>query len=303
MHLFPSPYRLNPQACEGLGQNEEARFSIFIVVSALLHLLVLCSCIDWCRDTAGPLLAGNTVIEIDLVSIPGPEPAAASEPSIALEGKKTAREPAPQIFETSPNTPRGGLPATIVEKPPPPAEHPASQTETPAPVEEKARTPVETAGASVLPSSRAEGETQRSETIPAATGTAGPVNSRDGARTEDTVAANTTGTSDPATAAASSGGLSPGQEYVDENFYYVKDLITRNLTYPVVARRMKWQGTVVVSFVVLENGRVEDIRIVTGSGHSVLDKNVVATIKKVQPLPAPPAAAEFTMPIKYTLKP
>lgn len=98
------------------------------------------------------------------------------------------------------------------------------------------------------------------------------------------------------------GAVLQGQRYVDENFYYVKDLITRNLGYPVVARRMKWQGTVEVSFVVLKTGNVENIRIITSSGHSVLDKNVIAAIQQVQPFPAPPVQAEFTMPIKYTLK-
>ncbi len=91
------------------------------------------------------------------------------------------------------------------------------------------------------------------------------------------------------------------QQYVAENFYYIQALITKHLSYPPIARRMKWQGVVVVTFVVSENGMVEQIKVVSSSGHSMLDKNVIATIKSVQPFPEPPVKAELKMPIKFVL--
>jgi protein TonB len=303
MHLFPSPYNPGPQACEGLGKTPEARFSIFIIVSAFLHLLVLCSCIDWRRDTAGPLLAGNAVIEIDLVSIPGPDPTPpAPATSVTTEEKMPSRKASPHFFQTSADEARMLPIAPIVEKAPPPTKNTVKHMEAPAPVKKTERTPVGSSTTPALPSSGAADDTQRSASIPAAIGNASLVSTRNDARAEGPVAANATGTSAPVTATASPGDLSPGQGYVDENFYYIKDLITRNLTYPVLARRMKWQGTVVVSFVVSENGEAGNIRVVTGSGHSILDKNVIAAIEQVQPFPIPPAAAEFTMPIKYSLR-
>lgn len=304
MHLFPSPYNPAPQACEGLDKTPEARFLIFIIVSAFLHLLVLCSCIDWRRDTAGPLFAGNAVIEIGLVSIPGPDPTPpAPETSVTAKKQMPAGNPSSHFFETSADGAGMLPPAPIVEKVPAPAENTAKHMETPAPNKKNERPPVESAASPALPSPGAADDTQRSAAIPAASGNASPVSTRNGARAEGPVAANAPGTASPVTTTASSGGLPPGQGYVDENFYYIKDLITRNLTYPVLARRMKWQGTVVVSFVVSENGEAEHIRVVAGSGHSILDKNVIAAIEQVQPFPPPPAAAEFTMPIKYSLRP
>lgn len=91
------------------------------------------------------------------------------------------------------------------------------------------------------------------------------------------------------------------QKYIQENFLYIRELILGNLSYPVAARRMKWQGIVVVSFSIMENGRVASLKIVKSSGYKVLDDKAVATIEKVQPFPVPPVKAGITMPIKFTL--
>jgi protein TonB len=296
MHLFPSPYKIAPQALEGLGESPESRFSIFVLASALLHLLVLCSCIDWNREAVLPAMARDAVIEVDLVSIPGPEPAASSPaPPIAFAGKKPAREPAPETIGTSAPEPRTALPAPMVEKTPLPAEKPAAQAVTSPPVAAETGTSAETADAPRAASSAMADETAVSEARDAGDGKERPGIARPDSDAPKAFA--------PVESAASTGTVPPEQRYLDENFYYIKDLITRNLTYPVLARRMKWQGTVVVSFVVSKDGGAGHIRVVAGSGHSILDKNVIAAIEQVQPFPAPPAAAEFTMPIKYTLKP
>jgi protein TonB len=76
----------------------------------------------------------------------------------------------------------------------------------------------------------------------------------------------------------------------------------KNLDYPSAARRMGWQGTVTVTFVVLESGTVQDIRIVKGSGHTILDQAVAKTVQRVQPFPKPPVKAELTIPIVFRLE-
>ncbi|SEM67215.1 outer membrane transport energization protein TonB [Syntrophus gentianae] len=90
--------------------------------------------------------------------------------------------------------------------------------------------------------------------------------------------------------------------YLREHFAYIRDLILKNLSYPPMARKGGWQGKVKVSFIVREDGRVEGIRIVESSGYLVLDRNVVETIREVQPFPKPPVRAELVIPVTYALK-
>ncbi|MFH1859861.1 MAG: energy transducer TonB [bacterium] len=91
-------------------------------------------------------------------------------------------------------------------------------------------------------------------------------------------------------------------KYVKEHFAYIKDIIMKNLSYPLIARRMGLTGKVVVSFVIYENGHVGDIQIKQVSGVAILDKNAVETIKKAAPFPKPPVKAEMIIPIVYELK-
>ena len=97
------------------------------------------------------------------------------------------------------------------------------------------------------------------------------------------------------------GGEDAKKGYLIENFLYIKNRITRHLSYPPVARRLKWQGIAVVTFCILENGLVENIKIASSSGHQLLDNHVIDTVKLLQPFPKPPARAEITIPVKYFL--
>jgi len=50
--------------------------------------------------------------------------------------------------------------------------------------------------------------------------------------------------------------------------------------YPTLARRRGWEGTVQLSVRVLENGQVGDIMVIKSSGHSLLDKTALETVKQ-----------------------
>lgn len=91
-------------------------------------------------------------------------------------------------------------------------------------------------------------------------------------------------------------------QYLREHFTYIRDLILKNITYPPLAKKVGWQGRVLVSFIVMEDGRVTNIKIVKSSGHAVLDRNVLETIREVQPFPKPPVRAELFIPVNYVLK-
>ncbi|MEA3280236.1 MAG: energy transducer TonB, partial [Thermodesulfobacteriota bacterium] len=49
--------------------------------------------------------------------------------------------------------------------------------------------------------------------------------------------------------------------------------------YPGIARKRGYQGTVVLEVLVDQNGRVGDLRLFTSSGHSILDRKAMASVK------------------------
>lgn len=99
-----------------------------------------------------------------------------------------------------------------------------------------------------------------------------------------------------APASPSRGGASPVPGYG-----YLREAIQREISYPAVARKMGWEGRVVVAFVILTDGAVRDVRVVRGSGFSVLDRNAVEAVRSASPFPRPSAEAEVRTPIVYRL--
>jgi periplasmic protein TonB len=90
-------------------------------------------------------------------------------------------------------------------------------------------------------------------------------------------------------------------KYMKENFFYIKDLINRQVTYPKTARQMGWQGKVKISFFISSNGYAKGIKIVESSGVAVLDKNAIEAVKSSSPFPKPPVEAQLIIPISYQL--
>ena len=90
--------------------------------------------------------------------------------------------------------------------------------------------------------------------------------------------------------------------YLHTHFAYIRDLILKNITYPPMAKKLGWQGNMRVSFVIREDGKVQQLKIVKSSGYEVLDRNVVETVRKVQPFPRPPLQAEIVIPVVYAIK-
>lgn len=91
------------------------------------------------------------------------------------------------------------------------------------------------------------------------------------------------------------------QRYIKEHFAYIRDIITKNISYPFMARKMGWSGRVTVSFIIATDGSVKDIKIIESSGYDILDRNATDTVKKVSPFPRPPVSAEVIVPVVYRL--
>jgi len=89
---------------------------------------------------------------------------------------------------------------------------------------------------------------------------------------------------------------SPGGAYGS-----IHSVIQRGIAYPALARKMGWEGRVVVAFRILPDGSVRDVRVVEGSGHAILDRNAVEAVRSASPFPLPPPAAEILTPVVYKL--
>ena len=92
------------------------------------------------------------------------------------------------------------------------------------------------------------------------------------------------------------GGGSPA-----ETFAYVRDAVQRKIIYPATARRMGWEGKVVVAFRLLPDGSVRDVRVVHGSGHAALDRGAIDAVRNASPFPRSPVEAEVITPVVYRL--
>ncbi|MBU0728701.1 MAG: energy transducer TonB [Proteobacteria bacterium] len=91
------------------------------------------------------------------------------------------------------------------------------------------------------------------------------------------------------------------QQYLKAHFDYIKNDIQKKVVYPRMARKMGWQGRVLLSFVVCEDGSIKDVKIIESSGYSLLDANAVKTVQSAAPFPVPPIRAEIIIPISYAL--
>jgi len=92
------------------------------------------------------------------------------------------------------------------------------------------------------------------------------------------------------------------EEYRESNYKNIQKNIQKNLYYPDIARKMGWEGDVLLTFTVCKNGKIEEIEISKSSGYKILDKSAVRVIEKISPLPKTPEKIILQIPIYYKLK-
>lgn len=85
------------------------------------------------------------------------------------------------------------------------------------------------------------------------------------------------------------------------DFAWIRDAIQHAIAYPATARKMGWEGKVVVAFQLLSDGSVRDVRIVQGSGHAALDRGAIDAVRNASPFPRSPVEAEVITPVVYRL--
>jgi protein TonB len=105
----------------------------------------------------------------------------------------------------------------------------------------------------------------------------------------------------PVEAAAGSPPGTSGAGSPARDFAWIRDAIQSAIAYPATARRMGWEGKVVVAFQLLSDGSVRDVRVVQGSGHAALDRGAIDAVRNASPFPRSPAEAEVITPVVYRL--
>lgn len=76
----------------------------------------------------------------------------------------------------------------------------------------------------------------------------------------------------------------------------------KNIKYPERARRMGAEGTVLLSFIVLESGVTREVKVIDGSGFRLLDESAKEGVEKTVIQKKVPYRVMVTLPITYRLQ-
>ena len=82
----------------------------------------------------------------------------------------------------------------------------------------------------------------------------------------------------------------------------IRQAIERHVIYPTIGRRLGWAGKVVLTFVLREDGSVEDVRVRESSGHQALDQSATQAVHRAVPLPHASESVQIVMPIEFALR-
>ncbi len=148
------------------------------------------------------------------------------------------------------------------------------------------------------PSSRQE-IARKNEAGPVDSGSAGPKGHSGDSVTHGGVSSASTGTGSGDVKKLNYSGPGGADE---RHFSFIRDTIMQGITYPERARRMGWQGKVLLSFIVRENGSIDDVKVVTSSGFPVLDENARETIVRTSFRKKVPVKLYVLLPVEYKLR-
>ena len=108
--------------------------------------------------------------------------------------------------------------------------------------------------------------------------------------------------------ASDPGGADPapaGALTSDELALRIHEAVQPHFHYPLLARRHGWEGEVRLMLRVESDGRFSAIRVLSSSGHRVLDRAAVEALDRLARLPdargVPPPGMETELPVRYRL--
>ncbi len=91
--------------------------------------------------------------------------------------------------------------------------------------------------------------------------------------------------------------------FLRERLSVISNIVQRHINYPPIARRMGWEGKVLVSFVLEPNGDIRDLKVIKSCGYEVLDKEALDAIRRsYKDFPKPPVSVVVKLPINFRLE-
>jgi len=95
----------------------------------------------------------------------------------------------------------------------------------------------------------------------------------------------------------------PSGKVEEAQFSIISKLVREHLEYPYLARRMGWEGEVLLFFRLNPTGDVEEIKVLKSSGFEVLDKSAVNAVKRASKhFPRPKQIVLIKLPIQFKLE-
>ena len=76
----------------------------------------------------------------------------------------------------------------------------------------------------------------------------------------------------------------------------------KNVKYPERARRLGFEGKVLLSFIVLENGTTKEIKVIKSSGHRLLDESAKEAVAVTRITRKTPHRVVVSLPIMFRLQ-
>ena len=93
------------------------------------------------------------------------------------------------------------------------------------------------------------------------------------------------------------------ESFLRERLSVISNVVQRHINYPSIARRMGWEGKVLVSFVLEPNGDIRDLKVLKSSGYEVLDKEALDAIRRsYKDFPKPPVSVMVKLPVNFRLE-
>jgi len=91
--------------------------------------------------------------------------------------------------------------------------------------------------------------------------------------------------------------------FLRERLSVISNIVQRHINYPPIARKMGWEGRVLVSFVLEQNGDIRDLKVLKSCGYEVLDKEALDAIRRsYRDFPKPPVSVMVKLPISFRLE-
>jgi TonB family C-terminal domain len=93
------------------------------------------------------------------------------------------------------------------------------------------------------------------------------------------------------------------ESFLRERLSVISNIVQRHINYPPIARRMGWEGRVLIGFVLEPNGDIRDLKVLKSCGYEVLDKEALDAIRRShRDFPKPPVSVVIKLPINFRLE-